>query len=103
MSNPINDVYVERNKVIALATKLAQEWFIHAYRAPHVGEPFEDGWNNVIFIELPTGQVSWHIHDSEIYLFQHLPVRANAWDKHTTEEKYQRLVDFVSGPQSDGK
>lgn len=33
----------------------------------------------VVYIELPTGQVSWHV-----------PAHETPWDKHTTEEKYAR-------------
>lgn len=42
-------------------------------------DPKEPDWP-VAFIELPTGQVSWH-----------LPQHPNAWDGHTTEEKYDRI------------
>lgn len=34
----------------------------------------------VIYIELPTGQVSWH-----------MPQHAKPWDGHTTETKYERI------------
>ncbi len=37
----------------------------------------------VIFIELPTGQVSWHV-----------PAHTIKWDGHTTEEKYIRVHDY---------
>ena len=39
----------------------------------------------VVLIELPTGQVSWH-----------LPQFDREWDGHTTEEKYERIHAFVS-------
>jgi hypothetical protein len=45
-------------------------------------DPQEPEWP-VAFIELPTGQVSWH-----------LPQHPNAWDGHTTEEKYKRIRDW---------
>lgn len=42
-------------------------------------DPDEPEWP-VMYIELPTGQVSWHMpqHDKE-------------WDGHTTEQKYERI------------
>ena len=62
----------------------------------------------IVFIDLPTGQVSWHIHDSEFPMFDHLQWHPRAsternkwysgkkaapiWDGHTTEEKYERLA-----------
>lgn len=52
-------------------------------------DPIEPEWP-AIYIELPTGQVSWH-----------LPVHAVAWDGHTTEEKYARIakfIEFVTSP-----
>jgi len=42
-------------------------------------DPEQPEWP-VVFIELPTGQVSWHI-------AQH----GREWDRHTTEEKYGRI------------
>jgi len=49
---------------------------------------------NVLFIQLPTGQVSWHFHDSEVEWFDWLPVRPEkTWDGHTEAEKYQRVVN----------
>src|SRR5512141_2646258 len=45
-------------------------------------DPEEPEWP-VIFIELPTGQVSWHV-----------PQHINAWDNHSTEEKYIRVHDY---------
>jgi hypothetical protein len=47
-------------------------------------DPKEPEWP-VVFIELPTGQVSWH-----------LPQHAKAWDEHTTDEKYTRIWALLS-------
>ncbi|MEA4926828.1 MAG: hypothetical protein VB084_16165 [Syntrophomonadaceae bacterium] len=38
----------------------------------------------VLYIELPTGQVSWH-----------MPQHIKAWDGHDTEEKYRRINEFI--------
>lgn len=38
----------------------------------------------VAFIELPTGQVSWHV-----------PQHDRPWDGHTTQEKYARIQRFL--------
>src|SRR5947209_10309978 len=46
-------------------------------------DPAEPEWP-VAMIELPTGQVSWH-----------LPQHARAWDGHTTEQKYERISRFA--------
>lgn len=38
----------------------------------------------VVYIELPTGQLSWH-----------LPRHRKAYDLHSTEEKYGRIAEYV--------
>lgn len=82
--------YRERNKLVAALSKL-----FHASLERHPDEDtdWEDDWRWVVFIDLPTGQVSWHIHDSELDLFDHLPrLQGRKWDGHSTEEKYERLA-----------
>jgi len=46
-------------------------------------DPAEPEWP-VVFIELPNGQVSWH-----------MPQHVKPWDGHTTEEKYRRVAEFA--------
>lgn len=38
----------------------------------------------VVYIELPTGQVSWHMPEHDV-----------DWDKHSTNEKFQRIQDWL--------
>lgn len=80
--------YEERNRLVAALTKRFPAYLA---RHPEYDESWEDDWRWIVFVDLPTGQVSWHIHDSERHRFAHLRVDANRWDGHTTEEKYQRL------------
>jgi hypothetical protein len=47
-------------------------------------DPAEPGWP-VVYIELPTGQVSWH-----------MPQHPKEFDGHTTEEKYKRVREFAA-------
>jgi hypothetical protein len=58
--------------------------------ARHIGyptgircDPAEPDWP-VIYIELPTGQVSWHV-----------PAHSREWDGHTTAQKIARIKLFV--------
>lgn len=88
----INDVYKERDMCVALIARLALALGYDAGIGRHVGEEWEDDWRNIIFIDLPSGQVSWHIHDSELEWFQFLPEYKGSWDGHTTEQKYQRVL-----------
>ena len=45
-------------------------------------DPTQPEWP-VVYIELPDGQISWH-----------LPQHTREWDKHNTEEKYRRCHDY---------
>ena len=84
-------VYTERNRLVAV---LASIYPSSLERHSEEDESWEDDWRWIVFIDLPTGQVSWHIHDSELYLFNHLDrFQGRIWDGHTTEEKYKRCED----------
>ena len=52
------------------------------FRAGFRFDPAEPHWP-VAFIELPTGQVSWHLPEHDI-----------PWDGHSTELKYFRCREF---------
>ena len=52
------------------------------YKAGVRIDPAEPEWP-VVYIELPTGQVSWH-----------MPQHPVEFDGHTTEQKYQRCNQF---------
>lgn len=94
-----NDAYRERNLCVAGLAAMAR---LLGYRVgiadhqPQEGEEWDDEWRNVLFIDLPTGQVSWHLHISEWDNFSHLPAYPDAWDGHDTPEKYQRLQSFIA-------
>ena len=91
----LSAVYRERDTVVALSALLAQHYGMRVW----VGEDAtaQDGWKNVVYIELPTGQVSWHFPDHESYLFNHLEKPTDTkWDGHNTDVKYQRITDWVT-------
>jgi hypothetical protein len=58
-----------------------------ALRAGYAGgvaiDPKEPDWP-VVYIELPTGQVSWH-----------MPAHVKAWDEHSTATKYNRTAAYT--------
>ena len=62
-------------KALYLANELGYESGIRI-------DPSEPDWP-VVYIELPTGQVSWH-----------MPCHKYEWDGHSTEEKYERIRSF---------
>ena len=53
----------------------------------------------IIYISTPEGQVSWHLKKSDLDLFKHVPygysMTCDAWDGHTTPEKYERIRQLV--------
>jgi hypothetical protein len=79
--------YHERNMVVAALAKL-----FPSGTARTAIEGWGSEWHGCVYIDLPTGQVSWHYHDREAYLFGGLPPYTKPWDGHTTEEKYRRLA-----------
>lgn len=74
--------YETRNKLVMTAVAMAM-WL--GYEAGFRIDPAEPEWP-VAFIQLPTGQVSWH-----------LPQFQTGWDGHSTDEKYQRVNEFIRG------
>lgn len=84
-----NDAYHERDKLVAALSKM----FPASLERHPAEEEWEDDWRWIVFVELPTGQATWHIHDSELPMFKHLLRETGLrWDGHTTDEKYQRLA-----------
>jgi len=79
--------YLERNQVVAALSKC-----FPSVRTRTAIEGWSEDWHGCVYIELPTGQVSWHFHDSQEYLFDHLPQQRIEWDGHDTPEKYRRLA-----------
>ena len=79
--------YLERNQVVAALSKCFPSGI-----AKTAIEGWSEDWHGCVYIDLPTGQVSWHFHDSQAHLFAHLPPYAGVWDGHDTSEKYRRLA-----------
>jgi hypothetical protein len=81
-------VYRERTHLVAHLARLYPS--VLSYNDPN-----EPDWP-VLYIDSPTGQLSWHINPDDRDLVGSVPVvhsddpRAQ-WDRHTTDEKYRRL------------
>lgn len=78
--------YKERNQVVAALAKC----FPSGVKKTVI-EGWDEAWYNCVYIDLPTGQASWHFHDRDAHLFDGLPPYEGEWDGHTTPEKYDRL------------
>ncbi len=82
MARQYDTEYEVRYKLVFAAIGAALD---AGYEAGFRIDPAEPEWP-VAYIELPTGQVSWH-----------MPQHPNAWDGHSTEEKFARIDAFVEG------
>lgn len=91
-----DSAYKERNQCVLMMCKLARNLGMKACRWKHEGIDCDNDWRNIIVIYFPTGQATWHIHDTEMADFEWLPLEANAWDGHTTSEKYDRMRHYMS-------
>lgn len=90
--------YLERNQVVAALAKC-----FPSGTARTAIEGWSDDWHGCVYIDLPTGQVSWHYHDSQAHLFADLPPYAGKWDGHDTPEKYRRLAALSARGEDAGE
>lgn len=74
--------YKSRNQFIIYALAVSQ---MLEFQSGVRFDSTEPEWP-VVFIELPTGQISWHIQQHAI-----------AWDGHSTDEKYNRIKQYIKG------
>lgn len=84
--------YLERNRCVAALARMAIALGQRAGRAKTAIDGWDPAWHGCIYIDLPTGQVSWHYHESQSGLFNDLPEYAGRWDGHDTPTKYERLA-----------
>lgn len=93
--------YSERNRLVAALSKLFPA---SLERHPEDDKTWEDDWRWIVFMDLPTGQASWHLHDSELMNFGHLPRgQGRKWDGHSNDEKYARLAALKSAERGEGR
>lgn len=82
-----DDAYAQRNMLVGALSKLFPAWVST--------DPSEPNWP-VVMIELPTGQISFHVTRKERYsVFAHLgtdlPGNCSGWDGHDDAEKWRRI------------
>ena len=90
-----NGAYDERNRCVAAMAKMgiALGWTcgIGVHDVTNEPDGWDPEWLNIVYIDTPAGQASWHIHDRDLTLFAHLPRYEKPWDGHTPLQKYKRL------------
>lgn len=92
LRNRKNAAYAERNRCVALIARMALAMGLRVGVKRTAIEGWSDDWNGCVYIDLPTGQVSWHFHDSQAAWFEALPDYDGDWDGHDTDEKYARVM-----------
>lgn len=93
-----DDAYLERNRCVALIARMALATGWRAGVARTAIEGWSEDWHGCVYVDLPTGQCSWHFHDSQAHLFDGLPAYTDPWDGHDTPEKYRRVgLAFKAG------
>ena len=86
-----DEAYVDRNLAVQVLAILANQ------KGYQIGiRNREDDWP-ILYVELPTGQVSWHIPKDEIVAL--LPDYPGEWDSHDLKEKRDRLRRFLEVPE----
>jgi hypothetical protein len=88
-----NAAYTERNALVSALAHL-----FPAGTKKDNNEHWDDDWRNVVYIDTPAGQLSWHYHDSDAKLFADLPRYWSEYDGHSTPEKYKRLAKLAVIP-----
>lgn len=84
----LDRAYYERNALVAALSKLFPAWLMK-----HPPDPsWEPAWTDIVCIETPEGQLTWHLHESHLHMFAHLVLCPNNYDGHSTVEKYERLA-----------
>jgi len=91
----LDNAYEERERCVALIAALSLACGWEAGMARTAIEGWDEEWHGLTLIDLPTGQVSWHMHDSHAAFFEGLPQYSGVWDGHDTEEKYRRVDELA--------
>lgn len=86
----VNSAYKERNQLVALLSTC-----FPAGKAKTSIEGWDEAWHGCVYIDFPWGQASWHYHESDEWMFEHLPTYQKQWDGHTTEQKYSAIAQAI--------
>jgi hypothetical protein len=81
-----NEAYRQRNHLVAALARI----YPSGIRATNI-EGWEPEWHGCVLIDLPSGQISYHYHDSHAHLFAGLPPYTKEWDGHDKDVVHARL------------
>ncbi len=91
----IKELYLQRNMLVALLTKMAIKLGIPTGWGTHEddGDVCPKETSFVIYFDLPSGQVSFHCPLRDQAMFSHLQPYDKRWDRHGRELKWERIND----------
>lgn len=94
MTDPeIEGLYTERAQcVLALARAAKAAGCVVGFRNDPALDEVEAARWPVLFLDLPTGQVSWHMAAEDRRSASDIGDYSGEWDRHDTAEKYRRLA-----------
>ena len=79
--------YDERMHLVAALARLFQSGIRDTDSAD-----WTPAWKGCVYIDLPTGQISYHYHTRHAALFQDLPPYDQPWDGHSKDDVHHRLA-----------
>lgn len=88
-SSTLDDAYFDRNQAVMAMARMAQKL---GYKVGLRTDPDEPDWP-VLMIDLPGGQVGWHLPKGEV--IGDWPSYERPWDGHTLEEKRRRIEKYI--------
>jgi len=86
-----DEAYLDRNLCVQVIAGMAQKL------GYNVGIKENGDWP-ILYIDLPTGQVSWHLPLKEIV--GNFSEYSMEWDNHDVECKRNRLVEFIKSKEN---
>lgn len=81
-----DEAYRQRNYLVAALARL-----FHSGIMKTDIPGWSEDWRGCCFIDLPTGQISYHYHDSHAFLFKDMTPYKKEWDGHNKELVHERL------------
>ena len=85
-----DEAYLDRNLCVQVMARMAQKL------GYNVGIRENGDWP-ILYIDLPTGQVSWHISKTDIAGI--FPEYQKEWDNHDVETKRKRLMKYIKNEE----
>ncbi|MEM3906916.1 MAG: hypothetical protein QXZ17_08655 [Nitrososphaerota archaeon] len=87
-----DEAYLDRNLCVQVMARMARQLGYNAGIRENIDWP-------ILYIDLPTGQVSWHVPKEDVV--RKFPVYIKEWDGHDVECKRKRLVEFIKSEEGE--